>query len=324
MSNLTLNGLKMPSPEQNNDIIAIVGPTAVGKTDLSLYLASELDGEVISADSRLFYRGMDIGTAKPSPEEQARFPHYMIDIANPDETLSLSIFQQKVYETVGEIQARGRRPILVGGTGQYVWAVLHGWEIPELEPDARLRTALEAWGAEIGALELHNRLRKVDPLAAERIQYQNVRRTVRALEVILGTGRLFSGQSRNTNPSLPAVVIGIALPREELYRKIDQRIEEMFRRGFVSEVEGLIAKGYSGSLPTMSAIGYREVVWYLQGRMTLDEVKTLMKRKTREFVRRQANWFKTVDDEIRWFDYAPGFERVVLEYVRSRADKNSK
>jgi tRNA dimethylallyltransferase len=305
----------MPSHSLDHRIIAIVGPTAVGKTDLSLYLADKLGGEIISTDSRLFYREMDIGTAKPSPEEQGRYPHHLIDIAEPDQPLSLSVFQGLAYDAIRDIQTRGRIPILVGGTGQYVWSVLHGWEIPPQEPDPRLRQALEKWAGEIGAEAIHQRLRKLDPLAAERIQYQNVRRTVRALEVILGTGRAFSVQSRNKENRFPAVIVGITLPRDELYQKIDQRIEEMFRRGFIAEVERLLAKGFSSDLSTLSAIGYREVIWYLQGRMTLDEVKMLMKRKTREFVRRQANWFKKVDEEIRWFEYAPGFEQAVLDFI---------
>jgi tRNA dimethylallyltransferase len=306
----------MPSHNLDNRIIAIVGPTAVGKTDLSLYLASKLDGEIISTDSRLFYRGMDIGTAKPTPEELGKYPHHLIDIADPDQPLSLSVFQGMAYDAIRNIQDSGHLPILVGGTGQYVWSVLHGWEIPAQKSDPRLRQTLEMWAGEIGAEAIHQRLRRLDPLAAERIQYQNVRRSVRALEVILGTGRLFSVQSRNKENRFPAVIIGISLPREELYQKIDQRIEEMFRRGFIAEVERLLAKGYSGDLSTMSAIGYREVIWNLQGRMTLDEVKILMKRKTREFVRRQANWFKSVDEEIRWFEYAPGFEQAVLDFIK--------
>lgn len=307
----------MHFPDTNAPVIAIVGPTAVGKTDLSLYLAQALRGEIVSTDSRLFYRGMDIGTAKPTQEERGDIPHHLIDIANPDQPLSLSIFQQMAMKAIRDIQARSRVPILVGGTGQYVWSVLHGWEIPEQEPDARLREALEAWAGQIGALELHNRLRIVDPLAAERIQYQNVRRTIRALEVTLGTGRPFSDQSRNKGNPLPSIVVGINLPREELYQKIDLRIEEMFRRGFIDEVKSLLEKGYSTGQSTMSAIGYREAAWFLQGRLTMDEVKILMKRKTREFVRRQANWFKSVSDEIRWFDYQPGFEKEVLDYILS-------
>lgn len=307
----------MPSHKSCHRIIAIVGPTAVGKTDLSLYLAGEFNGEVVSADSRLFYRGMDIGTAKPETKERGDIPHHLIDISEPDQPLSISVFQEKAHEAIRGIQARGRIPILVGGTGQYVWSLLHAWEIPGREPDPRLRLVLENWSNEIGALALHRRLRLLDPLAADRIQYQNVRRTIRALEVILGTGKPFSTQSRNQGKSLPAVVVGISLPREELYMKIDQRIEEMFRRGFIAEVEALLDKGYSDNLPTMSAIGYQEVLWHLQGRLTLDEVKTLMKRRTRDFVRRQANWFKRVDDEIHWFDYRPGFEMSVRDLIRS-------
>jgi tRNA dimethylallyltransferase len=281
--------------------VAIVGPTAVGKTEVALQLAERLNGEVISADSRLFYRGMDIGTAKPTPDELHRVPHHLIDVANPDETWSLALFQPAADEAIRQTQARGRLPFLVGGTGQYVWSVVEHWEIPEQEPDLRLRAALERWAEEIGPIGLYERLRSVDPEAAAHMEPRNVRRSVRALEVLFRTGRRFSEQRLKGESPYSWRMIGLIRPREELYQRVDARIEAMLGQGFVDEVRSLLERGYSPELPTLSAIGYREIIAYLQGKMTLDEAVMHIKRLTRAFVRRQANWFKQEDPRIRWF-----------------------
>ena len=282
-------------------LILIVGPTAVGKTELSIQLAEKFNGEIISADSRLFYRGMDIGTAKPSPEEMARVPHHLIDIVNPDETLSLAVFQQKAKEIITGIHKRGKLPILVGGTGQYVRAVTEGWSPPEVTPDERLRKVLEALAEEQSPYWLHDKLRMLDPAAADKIDARNVRRTVRALEVILTTGRKFSAQRGQTQSPYHLITIGLIRPREELYRRVDERIDLMFADGLVDEVKGLLAQGYSPSLPSMSAIGYRETIRVAKGEWVVDQAKVEMRRMTRIFVRRQANWFKESDPQIRWF-----------------------
>jgi tRNA dimethylallyltransferase len=294
-------------------LILIVGPTAVGKTELSIQLAERLNGEIVSADSRLFYRGMDIGTAKPSPEEMARVPHHLIDIADPDEILSLAVFQQKAQETIAEIHRRNKYPFLVGGTGQYVRAVTQGWRPPEVKPDEKLRTELERQKEEKGIYWLHDELKNLDPEAAEIIDARNYRRTIRALEVIRTTGRKFSEQRGQGDFPYRLITIGLIRPRTELYERIDQRIEIMFANGFLDEVKGLLAKGYSPSLPTMSAIGYRECVRVLQGELTEEQAKAEIRRATRIFVRRQANWFKQTDPEIKWFD----MEAEVVEQIES-------
>jgi len=175
-------------------VVVLVGPTAVGKTDLSIRLAETLSGEIVSADSRLLYRGMDIGTAKPTKNEIARVPHHLIDLANPDEIWSLAIFKQAMLATIDDIQSRGKLPIVAGGTGQYVRSLIEGWIIPTVFPDARLREVLEAFGHEIGAAELHRRLSLIDPEATARMDANNLRRSIRALEVMFTTGELFSTQ----------------------------------------------------------------------------------------------------------------------------------
>ena len=283
-------------------LILIVGPTAVGKTELAIQLAEQLNGEIISADSRLFYRGMDVGTAKPSLEEMARVPHHLIDIVNPDETLSLAVFQQKARETIAGIHTRNHLPFLVGGTGQYIRAVTEGWTPPEVKPDEKMRIILEKMKEEMGLEWLHDKLRTLDPQSAQKIDARNYRRTIRALEVIFTTGRKFSAQRRQSDSPYHLITVGLIRPRVELYQRVDERINLMFENGFVDEVKGLLDKGYSSTLPGMSAIGYRECVRVIKGELSTEQAKAEMRRITRMFVRRQANWFKESDPQIKWFD----------------------
>lgn len=305
--------LNLPSP-----VVVIVGPTAVGKTDLALRLAERLTGEIVSVDSRLFYRGMDIGTAKPSVEERARVPHHLIDVTDPDHPWSLSMFQQAATQAVADIHSRGKLPFLVGGTGQYVRAVIEGWELPAQEPEPALRDALERWGKEIGAQDLHRRLAILDPQAAELIDWRNMRRTIRALEVTLRTGRPFSGQRLKAAAPFSLLMIGLMRPRVELYQRVDERIDAMLRGGFVDEVQGLLEKGYLPSLPALSAIGYQQIIAYLHGKLTLDEAVALIKRSTRRYVRHQGAWFGAKDPSIRWFEIQPGLEIEVENFILHR------
>lgn len=301
-------------------LILIVGPTAVGKTEISIQLAERLNGEIVSADSRLFYRGMDIGTAKPTREERARAPHHLIDIADPDETLSLAVFQQKAREAIADIRTRNKLPFLVGGTGQYVRAVTEGWSPPEVPPNEELRGELEKWKVERGINWLYEKLKSLDPEAAEGIDPRNVRRTIRALEVILSTGKKFSAQRGQGDSPYRLVTIGLTRPREELYRRVDARIESMFANGFLDEVKGLLDKGYSPSLPTMSAIGYRECVGVIQGELTEEQAKVRIRRGTRVFVRRQANWFRESDPKIAWFKVEDGVGDKIEKTIRRSVD----
>jgi tRNA dimethylallyltransferase len=302
-------------------LIVIVGPTAVGKTELSIRLAERMNGEIVSADSRLFYRGMDIGTAKPTAEERARVPHHLIDVANPHEIWSLTLFQQAVAKAIAGIHARGKLPFLVGGTGQYIHAVTHGWSPPAAQPDPRLRKELEEQAKANGADWLHNQLRLLDPESANTIDARNVRRTVRALEVIFATGRKFSEQRGQVEGRYRLLTLGLIRPRPELYARVDARIESMFASGLLEEVEWLIESGYSPDLPAMTSIGYRECVAVLQNRMTVEEAKVEMRRLTRIFVRRQANWFKLDDPSIHWFEAGivklEDMEKSVREFLAS-------
>ena len=311
------------SSKSKYPLILIVGPTAVGKTELSIQLAEHLNGEIISADSRLFYRGMDIGTAKPSPEEQARVHHHLIDIANPDEILSLAVFQQNAQELIKDIHTRNKIPFLVGGTGQYVRAVTQGWVPPEVKPNEALRNELEQQKEERGIYWLHDKLKSLDPLAADKIDARNYRRTIRALEVIMTTGRKFSEQRGQSDSPYHLVTIGLTRPREELYQRVDQRIDMMFADGFIGEVKKLLDKGYSPTLPTMSAIGYRECVSVIKGELTEEQAKVQIRRATRIYVRRQANWFKASDPNIQWFNFEENVIQEIEGYIRNNLQHNS-
>jgi tRNA dimethylallyltransferase len=283
-------------------LVVILGPTAVGKTEAAIQLAERMDGEIVSADSRLLYRGMDIGTAKPSPEQRKRVPHHLIDIADPDQVWSLTLFQRAAHEAINGIHFRGQLPFLVGGTGQYIRAILEAWQIPKIKPDPQLRAILETWATEIGADGLHDRLAVLDPEAAAKIDYRNLRRTIRALEVILRSGEKFSGQRGHSQPPYRAMQIGLSMPRAELYARIDSRIDAMLVAGLVEETMALLEMGYAPDLPTFSAIGYQEIIDHLLGVITLEQAVMLIKRRTRQLVRRQANWFKDNDPDIHWFE----------------------
>jgi tRNA dimethylallyltransferase len=282
-------------------LVVILGPTAVGKSEIAIQLAERLGGEIVSADSRLFYRGMDIGTAKPTLEERLRVPHHLIDVADPDEPWNLALFQVEANKAIQWIANSHHLPIMVGGTGQFLRAIIEGWRIPSAVPDPRMREVLTNWSEIIGPSALHSKLAILDPVAASTIDPTNVRRSVRAMEVILTTGLRFSDQKERGYKLYRPLLLGLTRPRGELYQRIDDRITQMIASGFIEEVQRLLEQGYSPNLPTLSAIGYGEIVSYIQGRVTLQEASSLIKRRTRMFVRRQANWFKENDPDIHWF-----------------------
>ena len=303
-------------------LIVIVGPTAVGKTEFAIQLAERIDGEIVSADSRLFYRGVDIGTAKPTQAERCRIPHHLIDVTSPDQAWSLALFQRMANQAILDIHQRGKLPFLVGGTGQYIRAVIEEWEIPKSAPNPAMRGALERWADEVTPAGLHQRLAVLDQAAASRIDLRNLRRTIRALEVILVTGRRFSEQRKISFSRYHLLHIGLTRPRPELYSRIDQRIQHMIQSGLEEETRNLLAQGYSPDLPALSAIGYHEMIAYIQGKMTLDEAVTEMKRATRIFVRRQANWFKANDPTIRWFTVGAETLGVIEDMIRIWLNKS--
>lgn len=297
-------------------LLVIVGPTAVGKTTLSLYLAERLGGEVVSADSRLFYRGMDIGTAKPTLDERARVPHHLIDIADPDETVGLAQFKELAHGTIAGIHARGRLSLLVGGTGQYVRAVVEGWTPPAVPPDPALRAELEEEARRRGVQALHDRLAALDREAAARIDPRNVRRVIRALEVCLVTGRPFSAQRARRPPPYRTLQIGLTMDRVVLYARADARVEAMMRAGLLEEVRRLVEAGYGWDLPAMSGLGYAQFRPYFEGQATLEAVVAEIKRATRRFIRHQYNWFRPSDRRIRWFDVSRATPEEIEGFVR--------
>jgi tRNA dimethylallyltransferase len=301
-------------------LLVIVGPTAVGKTALSLRLAQDFAGEIVSADSRQVYRGLDIGSDKPTPAQQALVPHHLIDVVDPDQVLSLARFQDLAYTAIASIHQRQCLPLLVGGTGQWIWAVVEGWGIPRVPPDQELRVELEAQAKEIGREALHARLAEVDPEAAQKIDPRNLRRVIRALEVYRKTGVPISHHQRKQSPPYQTVLIGLTRPRQELYRRIDRRIEQMMEMGLLAEVAGLVRAGYGWDQPAMSGLGYRQIGQYLRGKATLAEAVALIKKETRRFVRQQYNWFRLDDPRIHWFEMSeagPGSYEEIKALVAS-------
>ncbi len=302
-----------------NSLLVIVGPTAVGKTGLSLQLARAFEAEIISADSRQIYCGLDIGTDKATPQQRAQVPHHLIDVVDPDEILSLADFQERAYYLIDDIHRRHRLPLLVGGTGQWVWAVVEGWGVPRVPPDYELRAKLQARAEAVGVEAFHAELAAVDPAAAQKLDPRNVRRVIRALEVYQKTGVPISQHQKKSPPPYAILIIGLTRPREALYERIDRRIDRMMEGGLLAEVEQLVEAGYGLDLPSMSGLGYRQIGQYLQGEISLDEAVALIKKETRRFVRQQYNWFRLDDERIRWFevDESEDVYRRVSDWVKN-------
>jgi tRNA dimethylallyltransferase len=282
-------------------LIAIVGPTAIGKTTLGLHLARTLNGEIISADSRQFYRRMDIGTAKPTPDELGQAPHHLIDIAEPDDTVGLARFLQLAQQSIDAVAARARLPMVVGGTGQYVRALLQGWQVPEVPPEPELRARLEQEAA-ADPQAVWQRLVSLDPDVTSFIDPRNTRRVVRALEVTLSTGKPFSALRQRTPPPYEFLQIGLTMEREALYRRADARVDAMVATGLAEEVAGLLRDGYGWELPAMSGLGYAQFRPHFEGRASLAEVIERIKLDTHDFIRRQYTWFRLGDPAITWYE----------------------
>jgi tRNA dimethylallyltransferase len=289
----------------------------VGKTALALELADRLSIEVVSADSRTVYRGMDIGTAKPSLDERRRVPHHLIDVVDPDEAYSLALYQQHAMATIAGIVARGRLPLLVGGAGLYVSAVCEGLTLPEVAPDAGFRDALEERARVEGWQALLRDLEAVDPATAARIDPKNVRRVIRALEVFHATGRPFSAwQAPVEQPPCDCQILGLTLERRALDARLDRRIDAWVRGGFVDEVRGLLRRGYTSSLPSMSGLGYRDIAQFIQGELTLDAAVAQWKQATHQYARRQMTWFRR-KPRIVWLDAATATVDQILDILAS-------
>ena len=282
-------------------IIYIVGATASGKTDLAIRLAKHLKTEIISADSRYLYKEINIGTAKPTLEERGQISHHLIDVSSVQHIWSLGEYLKAVGPIIQSIHKQNKIAILVGGTGQYYRAIVEGWQPPELPPNPGLRSAIEVWGDKIGTDALHQKLALIDPSAAVNIDARNVRRTVRAWEVIFSTGNLFSEQRSRSESPYNTLMIGLDWDRESLYQRIDQRIDLMLDEGLLEEAQNLIDQGLADFVKKIGVIGYAESFAYLENEIDLNTCKMLIKRHTRQYVRRQANWFKPSDKTIHWF-----------------------
>lgn len=319
-------------------IVVILGPTASGKTDLGLALAKKFDGEVVNADSRQVYKEMNIGTAKPAGEWRAsedssslrqlaelarndnipkrylveNIPHHLMDIVAPDAEFTLADFKQHAQAAIADILSRGKLPIVIGGTGLYIWSLVDNLEIPRVAPDTRLRAELEKKSPE----ELVAMLKKIDPESAETIDTKNPRRVLRALEVAITSGESFVSAQKKGAPLYDALQIGIDWPREELYRRIDERVDRQMDRGLLEETKTLAQK-YAWELPSMSGIGYRQLGYFLRGEIPLAEAVEILKRDTRRYAKRQMTWFKR-DKRIHWLpgpDHT-GAEKLLKEFIK--------
>jgi len=298
-------------------VISILGPTAVGKSKVAIEVAKIINGEIVSADSMQVYRGMDIGTAKPTLEERQGIPHHLIDIKNPDEEWTVSDFVEQTNRLTSEIAKRGKRPMIVGGTGLYLWALLEGFSFPIAPADKELRKRLE----KIPLSTLYSRLSTLDPQAAEKINPNDKKRIIRAVEVYELTGRPISQlQKRSEEPRISfsgsePILIGLTMPREKLYKFIEERADKMVEDGLVEEVKSLLSKGYPKDLPSFQALGYKEVVEYLDGKWSKEQMIAELKKRTRHFARRQMTWFKRFKN-VKWFE-APVDIQTILDYINS-------
>jgi tRNA dimethylallyltransferase len=292
---------------EERTLIAIVGPTAVGKTAVGVHLAEKIGGEVISADAVAVYRGLDIGAAKPDAAERARARFHLIDVVDPDADFTVADFEQQADAAIEEIQNRGQAPIVVGGTGLYVRAVAARLTVPNVPPQAELRAGLQAEAEAQGAAALHARLAAIDPAAAAKILPADVRRTIRALEVYLVTGQPMSSfhtpEGVHGVPRANTIVFGLRMEREALYRRIESRVDAMMAMGLREEVQGLLAAGHGPARKSMQSLGYRHLLRHLTQGQPLEETVAELKRDTRRFAKRQMAWFNA-DSQVRWIDVA--------------------
>jgi tRNA dimethylallyltransferase len=297
-------------------LVAVVGPTATGKSDLGVALAAALDGEVVNADAMQLYRGMDVGTAKLTSAERAGVPHHLLDVLDVTDTAAVAAYQRDARAVVEELLARGRTPVLVGGSGLYVQAVVDELEFPGTDPD--LRAELEAELAAHGSAALHARLAEVDPAAAEVVLPTNGRRIVRALEVIALTGRPFPARlPTGGTPRYDAVLLGVDRPTADLDARVARRVARMFAAGLVAETRSLLARGLREGRTASRALGYQQVLAALDGDGDFGVAAAETVRATRRFVRRQRSWFRR-DPRIRWLDGArPDLIACALQHVGS-------
>jgi tRNA dimethylallyltransferase len=301
-------------------LVVICGPTATGKSDTAVRVAEIMDGEIVSADSMLVYRGMDIGTAKPTSSQMHGIRHHLIDIVEPDQEYNAALFQEQARAVIADILQRKKLPLLVGGTGLYIRAVIDDYDFGSACGSEYFRKELQSEAAEYGSAVLHKRLYEVDPGTASRLHQNDTRRIIRALEVYKLTGMPISSFhriDRYGKPHYNLLMFGLILEREILYKKIEQRVENMIREGLVDEVKGLLYRGFSTGLSSMRGLGYKEIAGHLAGEISLEQAVEILKRNTRRFAKRQMTWFRR-DERIRWLnpDRINVPETIIMEINR--------
>ncbi len=304
---------KITKSYPQNKLIVILGPTATGKSELAIKLARRFKGEIVSADSRQIYQGMDIGAAKINKEQARAVPHYLLDIVEPNQNFSLAQYQKKAVKTIKQIQKNNKLPFLTGGAGLYIQAVVNNLQIPKVKPDKKLRDELE----KLTNQKLCQKLKKLDPEALRKIDLKNRRRLIRALEVCLSAGRPFSEQKQKDKPLFNALQIGLAPDYQNLDKKISQRTEKMIKQGLVQEVKNLLKK-YPADLPALNSIGYQEIIQYLNNQISLSQAKALINLHTRQYAKRQMTWFRK-DKTIHWVKNRQQAERLIKKFLEKKA-----
>lgn len=304
-------------------LVILVGPTAIGKTEVSIEIAKKLNGEIISADSAQIYKYMNIGTAKIKEEEKEGIPHYLIDIVNPDEEFTVADYKELATKYVEDIYNRGKTPIVVGGTGLYVNSLVYDLNFIDVPPRDEFREKCNKIADEYGNKYIYNKLKEIDPNSSNRINVNDRKRIIRALEVYNETGKpmsRFYKDSRKCNEKYNVIIMGLTMERKVLYNRINSRVDKMIEEGLIEEVKQILDMGYSEELNSLKALGYKEIILYLKGEKTLDETLTLLKRNTRRFAKRQLTWFRK-DEKIKWInldDFKNKYEVInyIIKYIK--------
>ncbi len=306
-------------------LIVIAGPTACGKTDISIELAKRINGEIISADSMQVYKFMDIGTAKATKEEMQGIKHYLIDEFMPDEEFNVMVFQKKAKEYMEDIYSKGKIPIIAGGTGFYINAVVNDNEFTETVDDNSLREKLYKDAQENGAEYNHNKLKEVDPEYASTVHANNIKRVARALEYFYLTGQKFSEhnaeEKKKSSPYNTSFII-LNMDREKLYKRIDMRVDIMIKNGLVDEVKNLLDMGYTPDLVSMQGLGYKEIIPYIEGEWSLEKSVDELKKRTRHFAKRQLTWFKRQTENCLWVDLTDDNKEIALNKITEYINNN--
>lgn len=312
------------SGREKKELVVIVGPTAVGKTRLSLDLADRFKGEIISADSMQIYRGMDIGTAKVSKDEMRGIPHHLLDFVDPQQEFSVADYQELAEKKIKEIQAREKIPFMVGGTGLYIRAVLKGFVFPPMDIDYDWRQKKAEEAEKFGSEKLHHELERIDPELAKKIHPNDIKRIIRGLEVYYQTGKkasYFRQLAKNRGEKYRTLKIGLERDRDELYERIEIRVDRMLEGGLVEEVKKLMAQGCHEGMTSMQGLGYKEILGYLKGEYSLEKARYLLKRNTRHYAKRQLTWFKK-DPDIHWYNLSQHDYQEVLNQISQKIRLN--